>query len=189
MLYYILFMLYCQELLFFYYNLFQIIVYMNIICYTKKKEMILMDIWDNLKDKLFVAKESAGKYAKIALDKTNNVVDITKLNISKNDTENKIAKLYKKIGEIVYSEYQNGSAFDGELGEIMIEIDQFTEELSQIKEKISSLKNGVTCSNCGTQNDKDSEFCSKCGVRLTSDDIEEPVEDADNYVEIADSDE
>ncbi|MBR4723238.1 MAG: hypothetical protein IK072_00700 [Clostridia bacterium] len=68
-------------------------------------------LWDVFKDKLSSAKDGAEKFAKIAIDKTTNVVDITKLNLAKNEADSKINKLYTKIGEIVYEQYKNGEEF------------------------------------------------------------------------------
>ncbi len=155
----------------------------------------MSSFWDDVKDTFSVAKQSAGKYAKIAINKTSNVVDITKLNISKSNTESKITKLYAKIGEIIYDEYLSGREFDGELGETMVEIDEFTAELTEIKDKIASLKEGINCPKCGEQNPIENEYCSKCGEKLDIeedyyDDDEEYESVSDNYVvDVLDQDE
>lgn len=130
---------------------------------------------EDLKGKLFKAKEEAGKIAKIAIDKTTNAVDITKLNIAKNEAEGKITKLYAKIGEIVYGKYQEGEEFDGVIGETLIEIDKFKEDLNELTAQIASLKNTAPCPNCGQQNDKANEYCSKCGAKISE--SEEPSEE------------
>lgn len=137
-------------------------------------------LWDDLKDKLSVAKEGAGKIAKIAIDKTTNAVDITKLTLAKNESDGKINKLYAKIGEMIYEQYSAGTEFDGELSEILVEIDKFKAESEELKEQIASLKSVSACPNCGQQNEKSSGYCSKCGTKL-AEDVEQEVlaEDAD----------
>lgn len=137
-------------------------------------------LWDDLKGKFFEAKEEAGKIAKIAIDKTTNAVDITKLNIAKGEAESKIGKLYAKIGEAIYEQYKDGKEFDGVIGESLIEIDKFKEEADELKAQISALKSTAPCPNCGQQNDKASGYCSKCGAKLAEDaepddDTEEPA--------------
>ena len=134
-------------------------------------------IWDDLKDKLSQAKEGAGKIAKIALDKTTNAVDITKLNIAKSEADSKINKLYAKIGEVIYEQYKDGTEFDGVIGESLIEIDRFKEESENLKAQIAELKSTAPCPSCGQQNDKSSEYCSKCGAKLLNDTEDEAPED------------
>ena len=142
--------------------------------------------FDDLKGKLFQAKDGAGKIAKIALDKTTNAVDITKLNFAKGEAESKVNKLYAKIGETIYERYKNGEEFDGVIGEDLIEIDRFKAEVEDLKAQIAALKSTAPCPECGQQNDKSSEYCSKCGAKLITDDTEpDDVEDEDATVDVA----
>ncbi|MCR4719480.1 MAG: zinc ribbon domain-containing protein [Firmicutes bacterium] len=141
-------------------------------------------LWDVLKDKLSSAKDGAEKFAKIAIDKTTNVVDITKLNLAKSEADSKINKLYAKVGETIYEQYKNGEEFDKDLCEIMIEIDKFKAESEELKEQIAALKSTAACPECGQQNDKSSEYCSKCGAKLAEDSEEE-----DKSVDIVSEDE
>lgn len=158
-----------------------------------KKEEIKMEFsWDNVKSKIFSASESAGKYAKIAFDKTTNMVDVTKLNLAKSDTENKMSKLYAKMGEKIYTEYLNGTEFDGEFGEIMQELDKYKEELDGIKEKLLTIKSASVCPECGERNPKENEYCSACGAKLTADDAEAENDDentADATVDVLETEE
>ncbi len=142
-------------------------------------------LWDDLKGKFSQAKEEAGKIAKIAIDKTTNAVDITKLNIAKGEAESKIGKLYAKIGETIYEQYKNGEEFDGVIGESLIEIDKFKEEADELKAQIAALKSTAPCPNCGQQNDKSSEYCSKCGAKLAENDEPEEDTEEDATVDVA----
>ena len=144
----------------------------------------MSSLWDDLKDKLGAAKESGKKFAKIAIDKTTNAVDITKLNLAKNEADSKANKLYAKIGEIIYEKYKDGSEFDSDIEELLIEIDKFKAESDELKEQIAALKSTSPCPNCGQQNDKSSEYCSKCGAKLTEEDLETPEEEKDATVDI-----
>lgn len=128
------------------------------------------NFWDDIKD-------GAGRFAKKAIDKTTNAVDITKLNLAKSDTEGKIGKLYTKLGEDIYNQYKDGAEFDGEVSEILAEIERFDAELDEIKEQISALKTTITCPKCGTQNAKDCSFCAKCGSKLITE--EAPGEESE----------
>lgn len=125
-------------------------------------------LFDNLKKGVSVVKNEAGRLGKELKNTTSNIVDITKLKLTLNDTEKKINDLYELIGEKVYNAYIDGTEIKSELDGHCIEIDRFKKEAETLKEQISSLKNTVLCLSCGQYNDKDSEYCSKCGSKLSN---------------------
>ena len=131
---------------------------------------------DTIKKTLSVAVTEAGKLTKTVAGKTNNFVDVTKLNLALNEADKKISSLYQKIGETVYSKYLMDELNCTEFDEILSEIDNFKAEQESLKAQIAELKNAVTCPECGANNDKGSEFCSKCGAKLSGD-SEAPCED------------
>ena len=123
---------------------------------------------------------------KTVAGKTNNLVDVTKLNLALNDTERKISDIYEKIGEVVYQKYTAGEITEDSFDDLFKEIDAFKAEQESLKAQIAELKNAVTCSQCGQNNDKDSEFCSKCGAKLSK---EEEAPEEDKVIEVVDFDE
>jgi len=129
---------------------------------------------DTIKKGLSIAVTEAGKITKTVAGKTNNFVDVTKLNLALNEAEKKVSALYEKIGETVYGKYAEGELNCNEFDEILKEIDAFKAEQESLKAQIAELKNSITCPECGANNDKGSEFCSKCGSKLSAD-----VESAD----------
>lgn len=131
------------------------------------------NIIENIKKGMQTAKTEAGKLTKVVMDKTNSLVDSTKLTLAKNSTENKLNELYSQIGKAVYEEYRNGAEFDGEIGVNCVEIDKFRSELDDLNEQLAELKNIVECPDCGQACSKDSDYCPKCGTKLT---------DADNTI-------
>ena len=131
------------------------------------------NFWDDLKD-------GAGRFAKKAINKTTTAVDITKLNLAKNDIEGKIAKLYTKVGEKVYNQHVEGEEFDGDISEVLVEIDKFRTELDEISEQIASLKTTVPCPVCGQQNSKGSAFCAKCGGKIVADEAADEAPDEES---------
>lgn len=137
---------------------------------------------DTVKKGLSVALSEAGKLTKTVAGKTNNIVDVTKLNIALSDTERKIAALEEKIGETVYAKYSEEAEIAvADFEELCKEIDAFKAEQESIKAQIAELKNAVTCPECGINNDKANTFCSKCGAKLTQ--TEEAVEE-DKVIEV-----
>ncbi len=136
---------------------------------------------DTIKKGLSIAVTEAGKLTKTVAGKTNNIVDVTKLNLALNETERKISALYEKIGEGIYLKYSEDSLAYDEFGDILKEIDSFKAEQESLKAQIAELKNAITCPGCGSNNDKTSEFCSKCGAKLSSD---EYICDEDKVIEV-----
>ena len=122
---------------------------------------------DNLKKGFNIAVSEAEKLTKVVAGKTTNIVDVTKLNLSLSETERKTSKLYEKIGELVYGQYASGTDLDSTLSEICAEIEGLKEEADNLKEQIATLKNSSVCPSCGATCDKSSDYCSKCGEKLT----------------------
>ena len=128
-------------------------------------------IINKIKNGWSIAVTEASKLGKKVAGKTNDLVDITKLTLTANDTEKKIAELQKKIGELVYEQYQSGEESD--YAEICQQIDEFNSELGALKAQIAEIKSTVACPECSEANDKKNGFCSKCGAKLTKDDESE----------------
>ena len=124
---------------------------------------------DNLKKGVSIAVSEAEKLTKVVADKSSNIVDVTKLNLSLSDTEKKITKLYASIGEAVYADYANGEDIPENLSDLCNQIKDFKAEADAIRSEIAELKSSVACPACAATNDKDSEYCSKCGAKLSED--------------------
>lgn len=131
-------------------------------------------LFDNIKKGINIAVTEAGKLTKVVKNKTSNIVDVTKLNISLNETEGKIAKLYAKIGESVYKNSQ-GENSPIDIDAVCNEISALFEEAASIREQIAELKNTVVCIKCGEHNEKTSGYCAKCGNKLSADDSDEDM--------------
>ena len=139
--------------------------------------------FDSLKKGVSIAVNEAEKLTKVVADKTSNIVDVTKLNISLSDTEKKINKLYCSIGEIVYQDYASGADVTQKLSELCEQIAEFKNESDSIRERIAELKSSVACPSCGVLNGKDGEYCSKCGQKLSGDKDEDMVIEVTDFPE------
>ncbi len=122
---------------------------------------------DNIKKGVSRAVSEAEKLTKVVASKTSNIVDATKLNLSLNETENKIEKLYVKIGESIYASHLQGAEYEDEIGRICAEIGELKATAGSIRDQIADLKNSVSCAECGQYNDKSNGYCSKCGASLS----------------------
>ena len=129
------------------------------------------NIINKIKNGWSIAVNEASKLGKTVAGETNDLVDRTKLTLTANDTEKKIAELQKKIGELVYEQYLESG--ETEFSEICQQIDEFNIELNALKAQIAEIKSTVACPECGQNNDKKSGFCSKCGAKLAKDDESE----------------
>lgn len=114
-------------------------------------------------DELFdMAKDAVNK----AAQKTNDVVAYSKLKMDAVKVNDEICKLYEKLGHGIYDMRKNGYQNDEMVASICEEIDELHVKLEQLNQEIADKKNLVVCPVCGTQNDKESCYCGKCGSRL-----------------------
>lgn len=107
--------------------------------------------------------------AKTAVKKSNEIVEITKLNISISDEQSKMKSILGDIGQLVYDMYKSGMQLSENIEIKCSEIDDATERIKIMKEKLSQLKKQKICPNCKKDNEIESIYCSRCGVRFSSD--------------------
>lgn len=104
--------------------------------------------------------------AKKALKKSNEMVEVTKLNVSVADKTAQKNKALQEIGKIIYDSYKTGNAIDEEIEEKCKEIDEIEDDIKQLKDKIKKTKNVKVCDYCNEENTANSVYCSKCGTKL-----------------------
>ncbi|WHH59108.1 zinc ribbon domain-containing protein [Petroclostridium sp. X23] len=123
--------------------------------------------------KFYQIKSKVTETAKSAIKKSNEIVEVTKLNISIGDAQTRIDVLMKEVGQIIYDAYKDGDVFSDELTNRCEEIEQTIEKVSQIKEKIAEIKKMKLCPRCEKENEIDAAYCSKCGFRIEEDEIQD----------------
>lgn len=125
---------------------------------------------DNFLDKVKLnfsrAKDEAGKYSKLAIEKTSSLVSQTKYSFAVNDAENKVVAVMAEIGEYVYGEYLQGAEFPADIAEKCASIDALKEEIAALKDKIADLKDAAVCPSCGEYNSNENIYCAKCGEKI-----------------------
>ncbi len=130
------------------------------------------EVLDKIKVHASKAKDGAVKLTKTVIDKTNNVVNQTKLKFAISEIKGKVNDIYTEMGKTVYEEYEKTGEITEELAEKCGKVDALMEEMLEIKERLAELKETVRCSECGSYNHVDDVYCSKCGEKLYSDDSE-----------------
>lgn len=134
------------------------------------------EVLDKIKEQANKAKDGAVKLTKTVIDKTNNVVNQTKVKFAISETKGKIKEVYTEIGKEVYEEYlKDGDAADT-VAEKCAKIDALKEELTELKERLAELKETVRCANCDAYNHYDDVYCSKCGEKLSNEEETESEE-------------
>ncbi len=99
--------------------------------------------------------------------KSGELFELSKIKISISSTKSEISTNYKKLGELVYlMQKEEGSTNTEEFDEIISKIDELNEKLTELLDLCSSLKNEKICPECSKSNDKNSQFCSKCGYKF-----------------------
>ena len=114
---------------------------------------------------------------KTVIEKTNNIVNQTKLKFSISETKSKIKDIYTEIGKSVYENYKSTGEVIDDMEEKFAKIDAMTEEVNELKEQLYQLKENVKCPKCGAYNHSDDVYCSKCGERIYN----ENSDDTDSY--------
>ena len=125
--------------------------------------------------------ESVNRGLTIVNAKTSNLVETTKLKSVISTKENEISALMKNIGEFLYV-HRNEFTIDmvkeqiDEIEKKYTDIDNIKKQISEIEENEKKLisspapsttsKAMVFCTQCGSQNPAESNFCEKCGAKL-----------------------
>lgn len=116
-------------------------------------------------DSLSKIAKSVGDGAKTAVKKSEDMVEIVKLNKAITNEEDRIKLTYGEIGKIIYSRYEKNEIIEDELIQLCIKIDEFQKNIFAIKQKIAEVKNVKICSNCSAELEPTTEFCVKCGAK------------------------
>ena len=122
--------------------------------------------------------------AKTVTKKSEDIVEITKLNLAVGNEEDKIRRTFSELGSELYKSYLLGNSFGVEFDSKCSEIKEMEESVARNKEKVLALKGSKVCKDCKSIIDKDVNFCPNCGSKA-----EMPVEIEAPVIEIVDSEE
>ena len=125
------------------------------------------ELFDKIKDGATKTKDAASRLAKEVAKRTSNAITSTKLSYSINEANNKIKDIYAEIGKSIYEKYLNGEVSDSEYKDEFERITLLLDDIEILEEKKAELKNVLRCETCDTLNPASSEYCAKCGTKLT----------------------
>lgn len=104
--------------------------------------------------------------AKTVTKKSEDIVEITKLNLAISSEEEKIKRIFYEIGCELYRSYTNGTT-GRELYESKCEeVKQIEENISSLKERLLLLKRNKTCKACNSIVSLEVNYCPNCGEKL-----------------------
>lgn len=92
-----------------------------------------MDFFNNVGKKL-------GSAAKTATRKSEELVEITKMNLSIGSEEDKIKKLFTEMGKDLYGRFASGESFDESINGKCTQIKTVEDNIETLKEKVKNLK-------------------------------------------------
>ncbi|NLP15318.1 MAG: zinc ribbon domain-containing protein [Clostridium sp.] len=103
--------------------------------------------------------------AKVAVKKSSDLVEITKLNINIGAEKDKISKIYTQIGKTVYDSFEKGEEVPANFKDLCERVLNIKENIKKMERQILQLKNIKICPSCGAELETDVAFCSRCGAK------------------------
>jgi ribosomal protein L40E len=97
--------------------------------------------------------------------KTNEFIEASKIQIEKSQLNCELRDEYVKLGKACYDMSESGIDNTAKMQAIIERINSIKEELKLAEENFKSKKPKI-CHNCGSKNDYDFKYCSKCGSKL-----------------------
>ncbi len=126
----------------------------------------LNEVLNRAKAAAFTAGAAAGKGIDAAKSKGSEIAQSAKLSKKAFDLESDVDGLMQSIGKLVYDTHKGLEPSEGELEELLYEVDGKLAELEAVKEEMNGLKNAKTCPICGKTVSRDDSFCKSCGSSL-----------------------
>jgi hypothetical protein len=121
-------------------------------------------------DKIKAAAEAVG-------DKTNEMIEVTKLNGKVSAEHTAISDEKNQIGELIFGRFASGETFDPEITGLCEGIQAHLAAIEALQKEIAAVKagmakaapeapSGATCPACGAVNTPGVRFCGSCGGKL-----------------------
>lgn len=136
--------------------------------------------------------DKIGEFAKTAADKTNDLIEQTKLNSRISAEETAIAKFKEQIGNYYFDQFEAGKPAEGPTAEWYDGIKTAQSRIQEVNAEIEAMKAAqepkakeaaapapeppkgeqvtttaaLICPTCGAENSLSAKFCATCGAKL-----------------------
>ncbi len=97
--------------------------------------------------------------------KANEAVEYSKTQLDRAQLRSKIKEKYTELGQLCYNMHETDVDETGRMKIVIADIRNLEKKLHEA-DKAVNAKKCKTCKFCLTQNDADSEYCTKCGEKL-----------------------
>ncbi|MHB1392121.1 MAG: hypothetical protein ACYCYE_03415 [Clostridia bacterium] len=104
--------------------------------------------------------------AKTVTRKSEDIVEVTKLNLTIGSEEDKIKRMLYEIGSELYRNFTDGKPIENYFDSKCNEVKQIEENIKTLKERILLLKGNKTCKTCNSVVDLEVNYCPNCGEKL-----------------------
>lgn len=105
----------------------------------------------------------------VACQKTEEAVGFGKIKLEIATLENKRSKDFEALGKLYFERVKDSEVSDAEANNIVMQIKEKTEKIAALNADINNAKNKEVCSSCGAIIEKNTLFCSFCGVKINKD--------------------
>ena len=117
------------------------------------------------------------KTARSLGDRFNQELESSKLHGRIAAEEKQIKERKEEIGSLIYSRYDAGEVFDGEMGKLCLEIAEHYAKIRRLEGEFARYRGKKICASCGKEIGTESLFCPFCGVACPKE--EEPQAEAE----------
>lgn len=111
-----------------------------------------------------------------AMQKTQEMSEIVRVNSLISQNENKINNAYVQIGKLFVSTY--GNECEPEFAEMVATVAELEQQIAEYKKQIQDIKGIQRCEKCGAEVPRGVVFCSSCGAAMPKADEHEAVDDS-----------
>lgn len=102
----------------------------------------------------------------VASKKTNEVVTTQKQKFDISSLENKRAKDFAALGEIIYNKIKDTEIEETNIKELVTAINEKNAKIDQLRTEINNTKNKRICPACGAAIEQTSNYCNACGTKI-----------------------
>lgn len=106
------------------------------------------------------------KTAKTVVQKSNDVVEITKLKMAISSAEAEAEELIADVGRLVYDAYKSGEGNPELVEEKCEQIEALKKDIEEKRNLFAKLRNLKRCNECEYENEAEAVYCCKCGSKL-----------------------